>query len=90
MKKIKISKVWILVAIVVVLAVVAFLLSGNKKKEQVQFNTAEVVPANIVNTVTATGTIEPVTSVTVGTQVSGCQQTLCRLQQCGEERAGHR
>ena len=76
MKKIKISKVWILVAIVVVLAVGAFLLSGNKKKEQVQFNTAEVAPANIVNTVTATGTIEPVTSVTVGTQVSGIVSKL--------------
>lgn len=76
MKRIKISKVWILVAIVVVLAVVAFLLSGNKKKEQVQFNTAEVAPANIVNTVTATGTIEPVTSVTVGTQVSGIVSKL--------------
>lgn len=76
MKKIKISKVWILVVIVVVLAVVAFLLSGNKKKEQVQFNTAEVAPANIVNTVSATGTIEPVTSVTVGTQVSGIVSKL--------------
>lgn len=76
MKKIKISKVWILVAIVVVLAAVAFLLSGNKKKEQVQFNTAEVAPANIVNTVSATGTIEPVTSVTVGTQVSGIVSKL--------------
>lgn len=76
MKKIKISKVWILLAIVVVLAVVAFLLSGNKKKEQVQFNTAEVAPANIVNTVSATGTIEPVTSVTVGTQVSGIVSKL--------------
>lgn len=76
MKKIKISKVWILVAIVVVLAVVAFILSGNKKKEQVQFNTAEVAPANIVNTVSATGTIGPVTSVTVGTQVSGIVSKL--------------
>ena len=76
MKKLRISKVWILVAIVVVLAVVAFLLSGNKKKEEVQFNTAQVAPANIVNTVTATGTIEPVTSVTVGTQVSGIVSKL--------------
>lgn len=76
MRKLRISKVWILVAIVVVLAVVAFLLSGNKKKEEVQFNTAQVAPANIVNTVTATGTIEPVTSVTVGTQVSGIVSKL--------------
>ena len=41
-----------------------------------QFNTAEVAPANIVNTVSATGTIEPVTSVTVGTQVSGIVSKL--------------
>ena len=35
-----------------------------------------MAPANIVNTVTATGTIEPVTSVTVGTQVSGIVSKL--------------
>lgn len=53
-----------------------FPLIRQQEKEQVQFNTAEVAPANIVNTVSATGTIEPVTSVTVGTQVSGIVSKL--------------
>ncbi|MBM6993222.1 MAG: efflux RND transporter periplasmic adaptor subunit [Prevotella sp.] len=72
----KISKVWLAVAIVVIAAVVAFFLSGNKKKEEVQFVTETVKTANIENSITATGTIEPVTSVTVGTQVSGIVNKL--------------
>ena len=67
----KVSKIWGVVAVVAVLAVVAWLLSGSKKKEEVSFATEKVAPANIQNSVTATGTIEPVTEVTVGTQVSG-------------------
>ena len=50
---------------------VFFLFSGNKKKEEVSFVTEQAQKANISQSVTATGTIEPVTSVTVGTQVSG-------------------
>lgn len=65
-----------LVAVVAVAAVVAFLLSGKKKKEEISFETAKVENANIRNSVTATGTIEPVTSVTVGTQVSGIVSKL--------------
>ena len=41
MKK-KISMIWIAVGIVVVIAVAAFLLSGGKKKEEVNFNTEKV------------------------------------------------
>ena len=37
---------------------------------------SHVAPANIQNSITATGTIEPVTSVTVGTQVSGIVSKL--------------
>ena len=71
MKKKKISSVWIIVGVVVLLAVVAWLLSGNKKDETVNFTTETVAPANIENSVTATGSIEAVKTVTVGTQVSG-------------------
>lgn len=71
MKKKKISSVWIIVAAVLVLGIIAWALSGNKKKEEVNFTTEKVAKANIANSITATGTIEPVTSVTVGTQVSG-------------------
>lgn len=67
----KISKIWIAVAVLLIIAISAWLISGGKKEEPVTFDTAKVAPANIKNSVTATGSVEPVTSVTVGTQVSG-------------------
>ena len=63
MKKKKISSVWIIVAAVLVLGIIAWALSGNKKKEEVNFTTEKVAKANIANSITATGTIEPVMSV---------------------------
>lgn len=72
----KLSKVWLVVAVVIIVAIVAWALSGSKKEEQISFETAAVAPANIMNSITATGTIEPVTSVTVGTQVSGIVSML--------------
>lgn len=75
MKK-KISMIWIAVGIVAVIAVAAFLLSGGKKKEEVNFKTEKVAKVNILNSITATGTIEPVNEVTVGTQVSGIVSKL--------------
>ena len=70
MKKIG-KKVWIAIAAVVVILIAWSFLKGGKKEEKVSFDTAKVEAANIQTTITATGTIEPVTSVTVGTQVSG-------------------
>ena len=67
----KISKIWIGVAAVAATAIIAWVFSGGKKEQQVTFDTAKVEPANIKNSVKATGSVEPVTSVTVGTQVSG-------------------
>lgn len=67
----KISTIWILVGGCFAIGVVAWLLSGNKKDEQVSFVTEEVAPANIQNSITATGSVEPVDTVAVGTQVSG-------------------
>lgn len=72
----KVSKVWMAAGVVLVAAVAIWLLSGNEKKEEIAFDTAKVEPANIQNSITATGTIEPVTSVTVGTQVSGIVNKL--------------
>ena len=72
----KISKIWIATAAVVLLAVIAWIFSGSKKKEEVSFVTEKVAKANIQNSITATGTIEAVTSVTVGTQVSGIVSKL--------------
>ena len=70
MKKMN-KKVWIAVGVIAVAVIAYFLLSGGKKKETVSFETAKVEKTNIQTSITATGTIEPVTSVTVGTQVSG-------------------
>lgn len=67
----RISKIWYVVGIVILIAVVSWLWPGSKKKEEVSFVTEKVAPANIQNSITATGSIEPVTEVTVGTQVSG-------------------
>ena len=67
----KISKIWIGIGIIAVLAIATWLFSGGKKEQAVTFDTAKVELANIKNSVTATGSVEPVTSVTVGTQVSG-------------------
>ena len=50
--------------------------SKGKKQEKVSFETTKVETTHIRNSITATGTIEPVTSVTVGTQVSGIVSTL--------------
>ncbi len=72
----KLSKLWLVVGVLAVVAVAAWMLSGKKKKEEVTFATEKVAPANLQNSVTATGTIEPVTSVTVGTQVSGIVSKL--------------
>ena len=69
MKK-KINGVWIIVGVVVAITVIAWLLSRSKKDDTVNFTTEAAAPANIENSVTATGTIEAVKTVTVGTQVS--------------------
>lgn len=76
MKKKIFSKVWIAMILVVVIAVAAWLLSGGKKEEQINFKQEKVVTHTLQNSITATGTIEAVTSVTVGTQVSGIVNKL--------------
>lgn len=76
MKKLKISKVWIAMTVVVIIAVAAWALSGGKEKEEINFKQEKVNLQTLQNSVTATGTIEAVTSVTVGTQVSGIVNKL--------------
>lgn len=67
----RISKIWYVVGVIILIAVVSWLWPDSRKKEEVSFVTEKVAPANIQNSITATGSIEPVTEVTVGTQVSG-------------------
>lgn len=67
------KKTLIIVAVVAVVAIVALLaLKPFSKKEAVlSFNTVKVEKGKISNIVTATGTIEALKTVNVGTQVSG-------------------
>ena len=75
MKKIN-KKVWYAIGAVVVILIAWSLLRGGKKEEKISFETAKVEKSDIHTSITATGTIEPVTSVTVGTQVSGIVSKL--------------
>ena len=70
------KKALVIAAVAAIAVLAVWLLSGGKKEEKITFDTAAVAPANIMNSITATGTIEPVTSVTVGTQVSGIVSKL--------------
>lgn len=56
---------------VVVVAGGFWMLGGPEGKSTVDFSTETVTKGNVSNFITATGTIEPVTEVEVGTQVSG-------------------
>ncbi len=70
------KKLWIILGVVAAVIIAYLLLSGGKKKQSVAFTTAKVERTNIQSSITATGTIEPVTEVTVGTQVSGIVSKL--------------
>lgn len=76
MKKLRISKIRIAVIVVAVISIAAWALSGGKEKEEINFKQDQVALKTLQNSVTATGTIEAVTSVTVGTQVSGIVSKL--------------
>lgn len=67
----KSKKIWLAAVAVVAVGIIVWLFAGKKEKSSISYETEKVVRTNIQNSITATGTIEPVTSVTVGTQVSG-------------------
>ena len=61
---------------VLVIAGAVFLFTGKKAGGKINLETGKVSRATITNVVTATGTVEPVTEVDVGTQVSGINDKL--------------
>jgi len=66
------KKVLIIVVIIAVAAITLLVFNPfSKKKAEYTFDTVKVGKGNITNTVTATGTVEAMTTVKVGTQVSG-------------------
>ena len=63
---------WILAAVLIAAAFLAVFFKGRAAgKPQLSYETTVVGKSDISSVVTATGTIEPVTEVEVGTQVSG-------------------
>ena len=66
-------KIWLIILGIVVAAIAAFLIIKAKKSanKELVIRTHVVEEYTVENTVTATGTIEPVETVEVGTQVSG-------------------
>ena len=70
------KNIYIGIAVAAAVGIAAWLLTGDKKEGGVIYGTAVVEKKDIATSVTATGTLEPVTSVTVGTQVSGIVDKL--------------
>jgi len=69
------KKVIIILICLIILGVAGFFVFKSKKQEP-KFKTEPVVKTDIIETVTASGTVNPVTSISVGTQVSGTIKTI--------------
>ncbi len=66
------TMVWIAVVAIVAVAIGIFIFGGNgKSKQTIAFETVKIARGNVAESITATGTVKPVTEVEVGTQVSG-------------------
>jgi HlyD family secretion protein len=72
----KMNRVVISSAVLAVAAVTVLVIHGCNKSQSYTFETATVQKGSVTNTVTATGTLEAITSVVVGTQVSGIVEKL--------------
>ncbi|HBG93109.1 MAG TPA: efflux RND transporter periplasmic adaptor subunit [Nitrospiraceae bacterium] len=69
------KKILIGIAIVIVLGIVVFF-AFRKKENGLNFRTEKISRGDIVETVTASGNVNAVTTVLVGTQVSGTIKTI--------------
>ena len=72
----KMKRVIISGAVLAVAAAAVLVIHGCNKSQSYTFETATVQKGSVTNTVTATGTLEAITSVVVGTQVSGIVEKL--------------
>ncbi|MBQ8888382.1 MAG: efflux RND transporter periplasmic adaptor subunit [Bacteroidaceae bacterium] len=64
------KKLGIGIAILVIIGII-WMFNGSNDEKKISYATSAVQRGTISNSITATGTIEPVTEVEVGTQVSG-------------------
>ena len=70
------TKIILAVLALLIIAGIITTLANKGKNEVINFQTTQVEPGDISTTITATGTIEPVKTVDVGTQVSGIVKRL--------------
>ena len=70
MKK-KIKRILIILSAVLVVGVLFFVSRGSKNATKFILDTEKITRGDISTSVTATGTVEPIRLVEVGTQVSG-------------------
>lgn len=68
--------IWILIVVVIAGAGAFFYFRSGKKAEQLVLVTVPAQPGYIAKTATATGTVQPVDTVSVGAQVSGVVKTV--------------
>jgi HlyD family secretion protein len=67
---------WIMAVLAVALAIGGYVFFRGERKPPVRYRTAPVERGTLISVVSATGTINPVTSVQVGSQVSGMIESL--------------
>jgi HlyD family secretion protein len=71
------KRVGIILAVVAIgLTIGGYVFFNGERKTPVRYRTAEVERGSVISVVSATGTINPVVSVQVGTQVSGMVKSL--------------
>ncbi len=71
------KKIAIILTVLIIVAISAyFLIPKNSNNEAVEYETSTVSSQRLTQSITATGTVEPVTQVEVGTQVSGILTSL--------------
>ncbi len=70
------TKIILAVLALLIIAGIITTVANKGKNEVINFQTTQVEPGDISTTITATGTIEPVKTVDVGTQVSGIVKRL--------------
>ena len=73
--EIDMKKIMIIVICAAVLGIAAWMLFKNESDEP-KFKTEKIMRGHIIETVTASGTVNPVTTVLVGTQVSGTVKNI--------------
>ena len=69
--KMKKKSLGLLIIGIIVLVVLIILISGNRRKQEYSFSTVKVQMGSVSTIITATGTIQAIKTVEVGTQVSG-------------------